>query len=164
MSSCKIDGHVFASLQASVVLQCLADLQSGVVRLQGQWVSPRVINLTLQYLTHAVKLSKTWKALKPHVATLLLHVVFPLLCFDQEDEELWRDDPHEYIRKVSAQILILPKCQSRSHTSARLLPICQQALLLKAVCGCTGLRHFGRDIQPENICNQPLARAVCHAH
>ena len=27
-------------------------------------------------------------------------VVFPMLCFSDEDEELWRNDPHEYIRKV----------------------------------------------------------------
>jgi hypothetical protein len=27
-------------------------------------------------------------------------VVFPLLCFDDEDAELWQDDPQEYIRKV----------------------------------------------------------------
>eukprot|EP00887_Chlorella_sp_A99_P003658 scaffold7.g3658.t1 len=30
---------------------------------------------------------------------LLLSVVFPLLCFNAEDAELWRDDPQEYVRK-----------------------------------------------------------------
>lgn len=27
-------------------------------------------------------------------------VVFPMLCFDDEDAELWEEDPQEYIRKV----------------------------------------------------------------
>ncbi len=29
-------------------------------------------------------------------------VVFPMLCFDDEDAELWADDPQEYIRKVGS--------------------------------------------------------------
>jgi hypothetical protein len=61
---------------------------------------PRVVNLALQYLTTAVGLSYTWKTLKPHTNSLLSSVVFPLCCFNDEDEELWRDDPQEYIRKV----------------------------------------------------------------
>lgn len=32
-------------------------------------------------------------------------VVFPLLCFDDEDAELWEDDPQEYIRKVGGGVL-----------------------------------------------------------
>lgn len=33
---------------------------------------------------------------------LCCSVVFPMLCFDDEDAELWADDPQEYIRKVRA--------------------------------------------------------------
>ena len=29
---------------------------------------------------------------------LVQEVIFPLLCFSQEDQELWNDDPLEYIR------------------------------------------------------------------
>ena len=68
--------------------------------MQGQYLTPRVINLAMQYLTHAVALSSTWKALRPHAGSLLAGVVFPLCCFSDEDDELWRDDPQEYIRKV----------------------------------------------------------------
>jgi importin-7 len=70
--------------------------------LQHQYLSPRVVNLLLQYLTHALKLSKSWVAVKPEVPLLLEHVVFPLMCFSDEDKELWQDDPQEYIRKVGA--------------------------------------------------------------
>ncbi|EIE23737.1 ARM repeat-containing protein [Coccomyxa subellipsoidea C-169] len=66
---------------------------------QGQYITPRVINLALQYLTTAVGLSSTWKPLKAHMGSLLASVVFPLCSFNDEDEELWQDDPQEYIRK-----------------------------------------------------------------
>lgn len=54
----------------------------------------------LRYLTHAVELSATWKLIKPHILDLLTKCVFDLMCFDDEDAELWEDDPQEYIRKV----------------------------------------------------------------
>lgn len=55
----------------------------------------------LRYLTHAVELSSTWKLIKPHILDLLTKCVFDLMCFDDEDAELWEGDPQEYIRKVS---------------------------------------------------------------
>lgn len=30
----------------------------------------------------------------------MLQVVLPQLCFDDEDAELWEDDPQEFVRKV----------------------------------------------------------------
>ncbi len=68
--------------------------------LQGEWLSPRVINLSLQYLTHGLTLSATWKHMKQHINALLTRCVLPLMCFNDEDDELWREDPQEYIRKV----------------------------------------------------------------
>lgn len=42
------------------------------VFMQGGYLSPRVINLLLQYITQALAFSHTWKALKPHVEQMLL--------------------------------------------------------------------------------------------
>lgn len=70
---------------------------------QGQYLSPRVTNLVLQYLTHAVKLASSWKALRPEALPLLQRVIFPLLCFNEDDARLWQDDPQEFIRKVCRQ-------------------------------------------------------------
>ena len=67
---------------------------------QGQYVSPRVMNLALQSVTDAIALASTWKLLRPAVGELLTNIVFPAMCFDDEDAELWRDDPQEYIRKA----------------------------------------------------------------
>jgi len=38
--------------------------------------------------------------MQEHWDALLLNVAFPKLCFSDEDQALWADDPHEYIRKV----------------------------------------------------------------
>jgi hypothetical protein len=40
----------------------------------GQYLSPRVVNLALQYLTRALELKGTYKQLKPHVEPLLSQV------------------------------------------------------------------------------------------
>ena len=76
-----------------------------------------MINLSLQYLTHALTLSATWKQMKPHTNDLLTRCVLPLMCFSDEDEELWREDPQEYIRKVYCSLSIcnshLKSCSSK---------------------------------------------------
>lgn len=66
---------------------------------EGVWIAPRVINLALQYMTVAIKAARTWKILQPHVPQLMARVLFPLMCFNDEDAELWADDPQEYVRK-----------------------------------------------------------------
>lgn len=66
---------------------------------QGRFLPDRVVNYLLQFLGNAVMRKTTYAYMKPHVQSLLLNVVFPILCFNERDMELWRDDPHEYIRK-----------------------------------------------------------------
>ena len=41
-----------------------------------------------------------WKMFKPHTAAVLRDVVFPLLCFSDEDVERWEDDPIDYVRST----------------------------------------------------------------
>ena len=81
-------------------------------------MSPRVTNLALQYLGHAIKTAATWKLLKPHTPGLVATVLLPLMCYDDEDAELWQDDPHEYIRKVPCprSETALSKANSRRKT------------------------------------------------
>jgi len=66
---------------------------------RGAYISPRVANITLQYVTAAVDQPATWKVLKPHVQDIIKHVVFPMLAFNADDAMLWQDDPEEYVRK-----------------------------------------------------------------
>lgn len=87
--------------QAHVASQFLEDQLAVLHPLaSGRYLSPRVTNLCLQYLTRALELKGSYKQLKPHIEPLLGQVVLPLLCFDEEDAELWEEDPQEFVRKV----------------------------------------------------------------
>lgn len=111
---------------------CAAWVPSRKLCLQGEWLSPRVINLSLQYLTHGLTLSATWKHMKQHINALLTRCVLPLMCFNDEDDELWREDPQEYIRKV-----VWIDAISQQHECCCYLTLCNaaQALLqMQHVC------------------------------
>ena len=70
-------------------------------------MSPRVVNLILKYIGQAIIVDHTWKVIKPHVQTLITGFVFPHMCFSDEDQELWTEDPQEYIRKARSPPTIL---------------------------------------------------------
>ncbi|XP_044732158.1 importin-7 isoform X2 [Chrysoperla carnea] len=62
------------------------------------YVAPRVLQQTLNYINQGICHSLTWKFLKPHMFAIIRDVIFPLMSYSAEDEELWNTDPHEYIR------------------------------------------------------------------
>uniref|UniRef100_A0A915Q402 Importin N-terminal domain-containing protein n=1 Tax=Setaria digitata TaxID=48799 RepID=A0A915Q402_9BILA len=64
----------------------------------GNYVSSRVLHSLLQYIDIAVSQSRTWKVIKPHCQGIVRSVLFPLLKFSDEDEELWNDSPEEFVR------------------------------------------------------------------
>lgn len=41
-----------------------------------------------------------YNKVKEHWDGILHNVAFPVMCFSNEDAQLWEEDPHEYIRKV----------------------------------------------------------------
>lgn len=89
------------------------------------YVSPRVLQQTLNYVNQAVGHAFSWKMLKPHSAAVIQEVLFPILCYTDADEELWQCDPHEYIRTkfdifedyvspvMAAQTLLHTICKKR---------------------------------------------------
>jgi len=64
----------------------------------NQYVSPRVLQLNLTFLTDAVDHAPTWKILKGISIDLVKSILFPLLCFSNEDQELWESDPYEFVK------------------------------------------------------------------
>lgn len=44
-----------------------------------------------------IQVPSCWKLIKPHTHDLLARVIFPLMCFQEEDMEMWQDDPIEWI-------------------------------------------------------------------
>jgi len=37
--------------------------------------------------------------MQPQIDILLFEIIFPLMCFNDKDQNLWDEDPHEYVRK-----------------------------------------------------------------
>lgn len=63
-------------------------------------IIPRKLRTALlNYLNNSVYHAKTWKMVKPHLDGLFASVLFPILVWGSADLELFKDDPHEYIRK-----------------------------------------------------------------
>ena len=48
-----------------------------------------------------------YNLLQPHLDVLLFEVIFPLMCFNDNDQMLWEEDPHEYVRKGYGMFLRL---------------------------------------------------------
>ncbi|KAJ2662905.1 Nonsense-mediated mRNA decay protein 5 [Coemansia sp. RSA 1200] len=63
------------------------------------WMSLRVRGLISQFLADCVKEKSAWKLLKPHVEGIVSHFIFPQMCFSEADQELWEDNPVEYVQK-----------------------------------------------------------------
>ncbi|KAL2914370.1 Nonsense-mediated mRNA decay protein 5 [Polyrhizophydium stewartii] len=66
---------------------------------QGVWMSSRVKQHLATFLEHSIRKKSTWNMLKPHIPNIITHFIFPLMCFSTQDEELWHDNPVEYIHK-----------------------------------------------------------------
>ncbi|PIA18926.1 importin-8 [Coemansia reversa NRRL 1564] len=77
-----------------VYLQQIEGYTSG-----NTWLSLRMRGLVAQFLSDCVKDKTAWKLLKPHTEAIVAHFIFPLLCFSRSDQELWEDNPVEYVQK-----------------------------------------------------------------
>ena len=104
-------------------------MQMLATKAQGAFLPERFIVEAINYLQTGVTLAKTWQDMKPNTMALVSHVLFPLLCFDEKDKEMWEDDPHEFVRKtydimedytsarVAACNLVIDLCKKRTQTT-----------------------------------------------
>ena len=63
------------------------------------WLSKPSLSYSLTFLDECVKPKSMWNNLKPHIDTLISHVLFPILCQSDEDIELFDSDPPEYLHR-----------------------------------------------------------------
>ena len=63
----------------------------------GVYVAPRVLIEVMRYLENALEPAATWKLLKPLVPELVSDILFPLMCFTEQDHDLWTEDPAECV-------------------------------------------------------------------
>ncbi|CAL5391847.1 unnamed protein product [Camellia sinensis] len=69
-----------------------------VIRVGG-YLPDRVTNFILQYLSNSISKISMYNQLQPRLDIVLFEVIFPLMCFNDNDQKLWDEDPHEYVRK-----------------------------------------------------------------
>ncbi|WVY92645.1 hypothetical protein V8G54_031733 [Vigna mungo] len=93
----KAFAQMFQKHYAGKILDCYLNLLN-VIRVGG-YLPDRVINLVLQYLSNSISKNSMYAALQPRLYVLLFEIVFPLMCFNDNDQKLWDEDPHEYVRK-----------------------------------------------------------------
>ncbi|CAI9117362.1 OLC1v1018740C1 [Oldenlandia corymbosa var. corymbosa] len=95
------DNRAFAQMfqknYAGKILECHLNLLNAVR--VGGYLPDRVINLILQYLSNSVSKSNMYNLLQPRLDVILYEIIFPLMCFSDNDQKLWDEDPHEYVRK-----------------------------------------------------------------
>ncbi|XP_044535285.1 importin-8 isoform X2 [Gracilinanus agilis] len=107
---------------------------------QKEYVAPRVLQQTLNYLNQGVVHSVTWKQMKPHIQNICEDVIFTVMCYKDEDEELWQEDPYEYIRMkfdvfedyasptTAAQNLLYTAAKKRKEVLPKMMSFCYQIL------------------------------------
>lgn len=89
--------QMFQKTYAGKILECHLQLLN-IIR-TGGYLPDRVINLILQYLTSSISRNSVYQMMQTQLNTILFEIIFPLMCFNDNDQKLWEEDPHEYVRK-----------------------------------------------------------------
>jgi hypothetical protein len=82
----------YATNILSSILKVLEQYRNGV------YVAPRVLQQAIIFIEYAVIPPFTWKFLKPHMLVIIQEILYPLMCHSDEDDELFENDPIEYIK------------------------------------------------------------------
>ncbi|XP_044479520.1 importin beta-like SAD2 isoform X2 [Mangifera indica] len=93
----KAFAQMFQKNYAGKILECHLNLLNRIR--VGGYLPDRVTNLVLQYLSNSISKNIMYNLLQPRLDVLLFEIVFPLICFNDNDQKLWDEDPHEYVRK-----------------------------------------------------------------
>ncbi|CAN6270635.1 unnamed protein product [Urochloa humidicola] len=93
----KAFAQMFQKNYAGKILGCHLQLLNAIRT--GSYLPDRVINLILQYLTNSVTKNSMYLLMQPQMDIIMFEIIFPLLCFNDNDQMLWDEDPHEYVRK-----------------------------------------------------------------
>mmetsp|Transcript_5295 Transcript_5295/g.7439 ORF Transcript_5295/g.7439 Transcript_5295/m.7439 type:complete len:1038 (+) Transcript_5295:129-3242(+) len=65
----------------------------------GSYLSDRVVHSAIGFLDSALRNPNMYRMLKPHLDNMFREIIFPVICFNAKDQELWNEDPQEYLRK-----------------------------------------------------------------
>eukprot|EP01100_Stratorugosa_tubuloviscum_P015507 TRINITY_DN897_c0_g2_i1.p1 TRINITY_DN897_c0_g2~~TRINITY_DN897_c0_g2_i1.p1 ORF type:complete len:994 (-),score=396.95 TRINITY_DN897_c0_g2_i1:163-3144(-) len=87
----------FLNLYASTLIDALFSVL--VTIKSGQFLPGSLICYCLDFFSIAIRLAKTYKIFKPKISQFLIEIIFPLLCFNDEDQQIWDEDPTEFIQR-----------------------------------------------------------------
>lgn len=74
---------------------------------KGMYLPSRIVCLGMYSISCCVAHSPTYlKLIKPNMQKILCDVIFPQLCFSEEDDIIWKEDPQEYIAKSFGMVLL----------------------------------------------------------
>ncbi|KAM0867045.1 hypothetical protein ACQ4PT_042251 [Festuca glaucescens] len=96
-SESKTFAQMFQKNYAGQILGCHLQLLNAIRT--GDYLPDRVTNLILQYLTNSITKNSMYQMMQPQINIILFEIIFPLMCFNDNDQKLWEEDPHEYVRK-----------------------------------------------------------------
>eukprot|EP01112_Ceratiomyxa_fruticulosa_P010852 TRINITY_DN2888_c0_g1_i1.p1 TRINITY_DN2888_c0_g1~~TRINITY_DN2888_c0_g1_i1.p1 ORF type:complete len:1156 (-),score=266.57 TRINITY_DN2888_c0_g1_i1:100-3441(-) len=75
------------------------------IKRTGQFLPDRILQISLSYICSCIPYGITFPHIVPHLNIILQEVIFPLLCITPKDEELWSDDPLQYIKQEFDPVL-----------------------------------------------------------
>jgi len=95
------DGKAFANMFFDkFALGCLgAFMEMLKRRKEGHFVTSRVMQQCYHYIDTAIPLTAMFKVMKPHLHFLLFDCILHTLCLTPHDLEIWKSDPHEFVRR-----------------------------------------------------------------
>ena len=82
---------------APEILKAYLHTADGIVS-QHVWVSKPVLRHLLTFFSECIRPKSMWQLLRPHIQQIIETLVYPHLCFSDEDEELWELDPIDFVR------------------------------------------------------------------
>ena len=87
--------EVYATKYSGAVLELMWN--ELIAYRDGTYIAPKVISGVLKYFQNALEPAQTWQMVMPLVPELTATIIFPMMCFNDEDAELWEADPREYV-------------------------------------------------------------------
>ncbi|CAG8511343.1 16093_t:CDS:10 [Cetraspora pellucida] len=90
------------------------------------WLTNKILFYFSEFFRDSITHKITWQIIKPYSETLVSQYLFPQLCFSDEDEQLWTEDPVDYIHKKMD-----PLEDFSSHTAAAISLLMDLAKLRK---------------------------------
>ena len=85
--------YFIANFAPEILKVYLAQIEKWVQK--TVWLSKASLFYTLNFLDECIKPKSMWNILKPHVDSLIEHLIFPVLCQSDADIELFEDEPQE---------------------------------------------------------------------